>query len=65
MPSGVSAREARRCQRAIDELSRASNRAHAALTIPSDAVDRRWVESRAHRPAVERELWALHVRYSR
>jgi RNA polymerase sigma-B factor len=61
----VLAREARRCQRAIDDLSRASDRAHAALTIPSDAVDRRWVESRTHRPAVERELWALHVRYSR
>jgi RNA polymerase sigma-B factor len=65
VPSRVLAREARRCQRAIDDLSRASDRAHAALTIPSDAVDRRWVESRTHRPAVERELWALHVRYSR
>ena len=28
-------------------------------------MDRRWVESRARRPAVERELWALHVRYAR
>jgi RNA polymerase sigma-B factor len=28
-------------------------------------VDRRWVESRTRRPAVERELWALHVRYAR
>jgi RNA polymerase sigma-B factor len=65
MPSGVLAREVRRCERAIDDLSRASDRAHAALTIPSDAVDRRWVESRARRPAVERELWALHVRYTR
>ena len=65
MPPGVLAREARRCQRAIDDLTQASDRAHAALTIPSDAVDRRWVESRTHRPAVERELWALHVRYAR
>ncbi|MGH9228743.1 MAG: sigma-70 family RNA polymerase sigma factor [Acidimicrobiales bacterium] len=65
MPSAVLAREARRCRRAIDDLSRASDRAHAALTIPSDAVDRRWVESRARRPAVEPELWALHVRYAR
>jgi RNA polymerase sigma-B factor len=65
VPSGVLAREARRCQRSIDDLSRASDRSYAALTIPSDAVDRRWVESRARRPAVERELWALHVRYAR
>ena len=49
----------------MDDLSRASDRAHAALTIPSDTVDRRWVEGRARRPAVERELWALHVRYAR
>jgi RNA polymerase sigma-B factor len=65
VPSGVLAREVRRCQRAIDDLTRASDRAHATLSIPSDPVDRRWVESRAHRPAVERELWALHVRYAR
>jgi len=65
VPSGVLARETRRCERAIDDLSRASDRAHAALTIPADAVDRRWVESRTRRPAVERELWALHVRYAR
>jgi RNA polymerase sigma-B factor len=65
VPSGVLARETRRCERAIDHLSRASDRAHAALTIPADAVDRRWVESRTRRPAVERELWALHVRYAR
>jgi len=65
MASGVLAREVRRCERAIDNLCLASDRAHAALTIPSDAVDRRWVESRARRPAVERDLWALHVRYAR
>jgi RNA polymerase sigma-B factor len=28
-------------------------------------VDRRWVEGRARRPAVDGALWALHVRYSR
>jgi RNA polymerase sigma-B factor len=65
VPTGVLAREIRRCERAINDLSRASDRAHAALTIPADAVDRRWVESRTRRPAVERELWALHVRYAR
>lgn len=58
------AREVRRCQRALDDLSRASDRAHAALTIPADAVDRRWLEGRAQRPAVDREVWALHVRYA-
>jgi RNA polymerase sigma-B factor len=65
VPSGVLAREVRRCERAIDDLSRASDRAHATLTIPSDAVDRRWVEGRAGRPAVDRGLWGLHVRYAR
>jgi RNA polymerase sigma-B factor len=49
----------------MDDLSAASDRAHAVLTIPSDAVDRRWVEGRARRPAVDGALWALHVRYSR
>jgi RNA polymerase sigma-B factor len=65
VPSSVVAREARRCRQAIDDLCRASDRAHARLTIPSDAVDRRWVESRTDRPAVERDLWALHIRYAR
>jgi RNA polymerase sigma-B factor len=65
VPSSVLAREVRRCERAIDDLARASDRAHAALTVPSDAVDRRWVAGRARRPAVEPELWALHVRYAR
>lgn len=48
----------------MDDLSAASDRALAMLTIPSDAVDRRWVEGRARRPAVEWALWALHVRYA-
>ena len=49
----------------MDDLSTASDRAHALLTVPSDAVDRRWIESRARRPAVEWKLWALHVQYAR
>jgi len=65
VPSGVLTREARRCRRALDDLGRASDRADAALTLPSDGVDRRWVESRARRPAVDRALWELHVRYAR
>jgi RNA polymerase sigma-B factor len=63
--SGVIAREVRRCERAMDDLSAASDRAHAMFTIPSDAVDRRWVDGRARRPAVDGALWALHVRYAR
>jgi RNA polymerase sigma-B factor len=49
----------------MEDLSAASDRAHAVLTIPSDAVDRRWVDGRARRPAVERTLWGMHVRYAR
>jgi RNA polymerase sigma-B factor len=49
----------------MDDLAAASDRAHAVLTIPADAVDRRWVQGRARRPAVGRPLWALHVRYAR
>jgi RNA polymerase sigma-B factor len=49
----------------MDDLSAASDRAHAMFTIPSDAVDRRWVDGRARRPAVDGALWALHVRYAR
>jgi RNA polymerase sigma-B factor len=49
----------------MDDLSAASDRAHAMFTIPSDAVDRRWVDGRARRPAVDGPLWALHVRYAR
>jgi RNA polymerase sigma-B factor len=35
------------------------------LTVPSDVVERRWIESRARRPAVDRALWDLHVLYAR
>jgi len=65
VPSGVLAREARRCRRALDDLNRASDRAHSLLTVPSDIVERRWVDSRARRPAVDRALWDLHVLYAR
>jgi RNA polymerase sigma-B factor len=65
VPSGVLSRESRRCRRALDDLDRASDGARAVLTVPEDTVDRLWLEGRAHRPAVDRELWALHVRYAR
>lgn len=58
-------REVRRCHRALRGLAQSSDRAHALLTIPTDQVARQWVEGRARRPAVERELWWHHVRYSR
>lgn len=65
MPSGVIAREVRRCRRAVDELAQASDTAHAVLTVPADIAERAWVEGRARRPAVDRDVWALHVRYAR
>ena len=65
MPSRAVAREVRRCRRAIDELSAAEDRSGAALTVPTDIVGRGWVQGRARRPAVDPELWALHVRYAR
>ena len=65
MPSGVLAREISRCRRALDGLERASDRAHAALTVPLDPSNRRWVEGRTRRPAVDQGLWELHVRYAR
>src|ERR671910_668606 len=49
----------------MDELSEAEDRAGAALTVPTDIVGREWVHGRARRPAVDPELWALHVRYAR
>ncbi|MGH9111611.1 MAG: sigma-70 family RNA polymerase sigma factor [Acidimicrobiales bacterium] len=65
MPSRALAREVRRCRRAIDQLAEASDRARATLTVPSDSVGRAWIQGRARRPAVDPDLWVLHVRYAR
>jgi RNA polymerase sigma-B factor len=65
MSTGVTAREVRRCRRALDQLAQASDRARARLTMPTDVVERAWVAARARRAAVDPDVWALHVRYAR
>jgi RNA polymerase sigma-B factor len=59
------AREMRRCRRALDRSLTVSDRARTLLTVPVDKVDRSWLVGEAVRPAVDVELWALHVRYGR
>ena len=59
------AREMRRGRRALVASHAASDRARARLTIPADRVERRWLAGDAVRPAVDVELWDLHVRYGR
>lgn len=65
MPSAALSREARRCRASLRRLDEASDRARAALTIPTDAAKRAWMTSSTHHPAVDPDLWALHVRYAR
>jgi RNA polymerase sigma-B factor len=55
----------RRGRRALVASHAASDRARALLTIPADRVERRWLAGDAVRPAVDVELWDLHVRYGR
>ena len=57
--------EARRTRRALGALCAASDRAVTLLTVPVDPVGRRWLSGHATRPAVDPELWSLHVRYAR
>jgi RNA polymerase sigma-B factor len=59
------ARELRRGRRALGASEIASDHARALLTIPTDKVERRWLAGEAVRPAVDVELWRLHVRYAR
>lgn len=58
-------RELRRCGRALCALGTAADRAQATLTIPADRVTRAWLAGTAVRPAVDPDLWDLHVRYAR
>jgi RNA polymerase sigma-B factor len=58
-------RELRRGRRALEASDVASDHARALLTMPADKVDRRWLTGEAVRPAVDAELWRLHVRYAR
>jgi len=59
------ARELRRGRRSLRASDVASDQARALLTIPIDKVERRWLAGEAVRPAVDAELWRLHVRYAR
>ena len=63
--TAVLARELRRGRRALAASDVAFDRARALLTIPLDKVERRWLAGEALRPAVDGEMWALHVRYAR
>jgi RNA polymerase sigma-B factor len=58
-------RELRRGCLALEASDVASDHARALLTIPADKVERRWLAGEAVRPAVDAELWRLHVRYAR
>lgn len=49
----------------MDALGRSSDRARALLTIPTDTVARSWLAGTAARPAVDPDVWSLHVRYAR
>jgi RNA polymerase sigma-B factor len=57
--------EMRRARRALGRLGEASDRATAALTAPADRVPRSWCAGTARRPAVDLEVWHLHVRHAR
>ena len=65
MTKATLARELRRGRRALGASDIASDHARALLTIPIDKVERRWLAGAAVRPAVDAELWRLHVRYAR
>lgn len=65
MSAASLSRELRRSRRALRALGESSDRAQVMLTIPADRVERAWLAGSAHRPAVDPELWALHVRYAR
>jgi len=58
-------RELRRGRRVLEASDVASDHARALLTMPADKVERRWLAGEAVRPAVDAELWRLHVRYAR
>jgi len=58
-------RELRRGRRALEASDVVSDQARALLTMPADKVERRWLAGEAVRPAVDAELWRLHVRYAR
>jgi RNA polymerase sigma-B factor len=65
MPAPSLTTEMRRSRRALDRLGDATDRARALTTMPADTVERtRWAGV-ARRPAVDVEVWKLHVRHAR
>lgn len=65
MTTATLTRELRRGRRALEASDVASDHARALLTMPADKVERRWLAGEAVRPAVDAQLWRLHVRYAR
>ena len=65
MTTATLTRELRRGRRVLEASDVASDHARALLTMPADKVERRWLAGEAVRPAVDAELWRLHVRYAR
>lgn len=58
----ASKRRMRQYERALSRLQVASDVAHAAVTVPTDAVPRRRLVGAEIRPAVDATLWVQHVR---
>lgn len=58
-------REVKKARRALEALGEAADRGHSLTSIPTDRVERRWLRGTTLRPAVDVDLWALHVRYAR
>ncbi|HET8621550.1 MAG TPA: sigma-70 family RNA polymerase sigma factor [Acidimicrobiales bacterium] len=65
MTTAALAREMRRCRQALARSAEASDQARTLLTVPADRVERHWLAGGASRPAVDPDLWRLHVRYDR
>lgn len=65
MRATPSRRELLKARRSLDALGDSADRARALLTIPSDHARRSWLAGTARRPAVDPDLWTLHVRYAR
>lgn len=66
MPSTTTLpREVSRCWRSLRHLDEVTDRAHTVLTVPTEAARRTWLAPSTHHPAVDMDLWALHVRYAR
>lgn len=65
MPGPSLTAEMRRSRRALGRLGEATDRASALTTIPADTVERAHWAGVARRPAVDIDLWHLHVLHAR